>query len=99
MATCICDNCIHLRDYMTDDGEALSECEYGAPTNDCADCDLDGCDAECPHFEAIGDAPEPASVVCSVCGKVMEQYGGEAGDGPVYCVTCYLKKENGGTEA
>lgn len=88
---CICDNCKNLKTKAGEnEGELIASCEFGFLSDDCDNCDLDGCDLNCENFVEL---PEVESVTfsCVSCGKNIVGFSDATGD-DVYCIDCFLKK-------
>ncbi|MBC7765388.1 MAG: hypothetical protein H7Y41_02800 [Hyphomonadaceae bacterium] len=92
MAECICDLCKNLKSEPDkEEGSLLLSCEYGFPSDDCDDCEGDGCEATCENFEAV-ETPELSTAKCCVCGKELTT-SSDNEDETVYCLDCYLKRD------
>lgn len=94
---CICNNCKHLKSVI--DEKALESntivetCEFGFPSDGCADCVLEGCELTCEHFEKAQDEEHYVIKHCAMCHKELKIVSGKSEDGEHFCVSCYLSKK------
>jgi len=93
MGECICESCKNLKSVIDDEnGESRFECEFGFPSDECIDCEADGCDLDCDHYEECDDEEEePVIVHCSRCGKELKKLMQDDEEGEIMCVDCFLK--------
>lgn len=94
MHECICSSCRNLKGIIGESGQVDDfECEYGFPSENCSECDGEGCEETCSHYVCDDVEDEMETVKCSRCGKELKQVSnGEEGE--VFCISCYLAKED-----
>ena len=91
MSECICSSCKNLKNIIDEEsGIEECECEFGFPSDQCEECEVDECDITCEHFEEMEEIV-PIKVECSKCGKILEKLHGDDDGGDVYCMDCYLE--------
>lgn len=98
MKECICNSCKHLKSVVNEKNPGSDnisdECEFGFPSDGCIDCELDGCDLTCEHYEEIEEEDEVLEVAhCAKCGKELPNLSADNDNSEVYCVTCYLNRQ------
>lgn len=92
MSECICNNCKNLKGIMDDTGAVNEyECGFGFPSEECGDCDPEGCQLTCEHFISDEEDDVLVSVKCSSCGRELTQTNSDNTGGRIYCIDCYLK--------
>lgn len=93
MTECICSSCKNLKGVM-DENSAVEEyeCEFGFPSDECSDCESGECELSCSQYVCDDEQDECRVLKCSACGRKLTQVCGDAEEGEVYCVECYLKK-------
>jgi hypothetical protein len=90
MSECICNTCRNLKSVLEESGAVDQyECSYGFPSDNCSECDGEGCEISCVHY-ADDEEDMPVKVKCARCGRELEQLCSENGEGEVYCAGCYL---------
>ena len=88
---CICDECRHLISLVEND-EIVTKCDFGAPSEDCCNCeDSTGCALSCGHFEKQ-EAPGAFVKHCQGCGKELV-VSSDMDEDRLYCVACFLGGE------
>lgn len=93
MSECICSSCKNLKNIIDENGISEEyECEYGFPSEKCSDCEEDMCELTCDNYVSENEEEEFIISKCIKCGKELKLAAGNAEDGEVYCVTCYLNK-------
>ncbi len=77
-----------------DDSGAVTEfdCDFGFPSDECLDCDGEGCDTGCENYLPDDEGGVTSKVCCSSCGRELEQVCGDGGDGEIFCIDCFLKR-------
>ena len=94
MSKCICNSCKNLKSIKDESNlekSGISEtCEFGFPSDDCLDCQVDGCELTCDNY-ATNEIEEKLVITkCARCDKEMTVQSHSPKDGEVYCVACYL---------
>ncbi|MDW7662482.1 MAG: hypothetical protein SCL54_13760 [Bacillota bacterium] len=96
MKVCICNNCKNLKSIIDeksiDENEVTEECVFGFPSDECIDCELDGCELTCEHFESLDDKAQFKTSRCIKCGQELNFVSIDCEEDEVYCVACYLNK-------
>lgn len=93
MGECICSSCRNLKGVMNESGAIEEyECEFGFPSEDCAECDEEECSIVCRNY-MCDEEEETAVIKCAGCGKELKQLCSDNEDADAYCVDCYLNKE------
>lgn len=94
MSKCICNSCKNLKSIIDEnnlDKNGITEtCEFGFPSDDCLDCQLEGCELTCDNYAANLTEEKLIITKCARCGKEMAVQSQSPKDGEVYCVACYL---------
>lgn len=95
MAECICSSCKNLKGIINENGNIEEyECQYGFPSEQCENCNMDGCDEVCSQYVCGDEEAIVKTVRCSICGKELNQASEDDNDGEVFCLDCYLNKRN-----
>jgi len=99
---CICSSCANLKSIFDENGDEINGitevCEFGFPSEECIECELDGCDLTCAHYEEEIESEEESAqegeqvINCAGCGKALKSATKNNYDNVVYCVDCYLSK-------
>ncbi|MBF4695564.1 hypothetical protein [Fusibacter ferrireducens] len=96
MSECICSSCKHLKSIIDegdhDQNEISETCEFGFPSEDCATCELEGCDLTCENYEKVPEESGFMMSKCSKCGQEIKHMSTNHDEGEIFCVTCYLNK-------
>lgn len=96
MKSCICVGCKNLKSMVdeksNDENEITEECEFGFPSEDCIDCEIEGCDLTCEHFESMEGEVLYKTSHCKKCGQELQFVSIDCKEDEVYCVACYLSK-------
>lgn len=93
MVECICNSCKNLKGLIDDEKGAVEkyECEFGFPSDVCADCEAGECELTCANYVCDDEQDESRVVKCKACGRELNQECGDSDDSEVYCIDCYLK--------
>lgn len=92
MSACICSSCKNLKSIM-DEKEGITEsCEFGFPSENCTECEVDSCELTCDHYTAECEEEKFMMAKCSKCGEELKVTSNSQEDGVVYCLNCYLNK-------
>ncbi len=96
MNRCICSNCKNLKSIVDegslDANEITEECEFDFPSEECLDCELEGCELNCEYFENLDSEREYKTSRCKKCGHELQYVAVDCEEDEVYCVACYLSK-------
>lgn len=93
---CVCSTCKNLKSIIDDADEAnqsiIETCEFDFPSEACYECELDGCELTCEHYES--DILEDAFIMttCKKCGQDIRLMARTMDHSEQYCVSCYLNK-------
>ena len=92
MNKCICDQCANLKPVIDDESGKVEqyECEFDFPSEDCLECEQDGCDHTCDNYISREEEKE-FLIKCQECGKELKQHGRNQEEGKVFCIECFLK--------
>ncbi len=91
MRECICSSCKNLKGIIDENGAIEEyECEFGFPSDNCSDCEVEECELACTHYESDEDETESIIVRCHLCGKELKQFDSDTNEGRIYCVDCFL---------
>jgi hypothetical protein len=76
----------------SDENEITEECVFGFPSEDCLDCELEGCELTCEHFESMDEEEPYKTSICKKCGQELKYVSKDCIDDEVYCITCYFEQ-------
>lgn len=93
MSECICNTCKNLKGIVNEEGNVEEyHCEFGFPSDSCADCQVEECDVQCDWYVCDDEQENVVVVKCQGCGKELKQVCSDTQEGDVYCLDCFMKK-------
>jgi len=96
MQVCICSSCKNLKSVIDEEDAEngiIETCDYDFPSEDCSECELDGCDLTCDHYNSDQEDASIVVVKCRNCGTELKVASRNDLSAEVYCVSCYLSKK------
>lgn len=96
MQTCICSSCKNLKSVIDENDEEngiVETCEFDFPSEDCSECELDGCALTCEHYSSDQADESFILVKCRNCDTELKVSTRNDENAEVYCVSCYLSKK------